>query len=98
MRRNEGNNSRIYKNAEAQAEEAGIKFGRLERKKIVDGTLCTFFTQIPNEKMVYHWGYNSIFTLIENYKNDVTEEELEEEVLEEVEEYDFEIGEVYATI
>jgi hypothetical protein len=93
-----GNESRIYKNAEKQAEEAGIKFGRLEKKKVVNGTLCGFFTQIEGEPMVYHWGYHSIFTTINNYKNGVTEDEVIEEEIEDAIEYEFEVGEVYETI
>ena len=85
--------SRIFLNAKKQADEVGITFERLERSIIKNGTMAHFKTQVKGEKIVYHYGYYSIFEAIKAEKDRqngvvVQDEESDENFDEEV--YEFE--------
>ena len=69
MRRNEGNNSNIYKNAKSQAEDLKMRFERVQPAVKHEGTLAHFITQVDGQKVVYHYGYHSIFQTFEAEKN-----------------------------
>ena len=95
MRRNEGNNSNIYKNAKGQAEDLKMRFERLQPAVKHEGTLAHFITQVDGQKVVYHYGYHSIFQTFEAEKNrqlgiviDDEEHDWEEDFEEEVFEFE----------
>lgn len=93
--------SKCYLNTLKRAEEAGMEFGRLEVKKMVDGSLCSFYTKRKGEKRKYFWGYYYINQEIDACLKDMTVEEMLEQDKEEepeVLEYELHGTEVYATI
>ena len=87
--------SKIFEYTSKKAEEAGLKFGRLERTLLHNGTLAHFWTQYEDEPRVLHYGYNSILNEVERASNGgLLEEELEEYVEPEIQEYDRVLEEV----
>jgi len=95
MSKNDGKPSKIFLQAKDRSLAVGMQFDRLERTIRHNGTLAHFYTQVKGESRVLHYGYHSIYQLIEQQEqiaNGISIEEqayLYDEELEDVMEYEF---------